>query len=118
MVNEDFTPGQNEEDILSVLSEGRGTPNLLKSKTGLNGQQIDYALNKLIAAGWVKKVTTGLYELKEDPRVPDESDVGDVDQLRSAVDDAREAHEELNGDDLAEALDRLDELVRDIDGDP
>ena len=28
----------------------------------------------------------------------------------------REAHEELNGDDLAEALDRLDELVRDIAG--
>lgn len=117
MVNEDFTPGQNEEDILSVLSEGRGTPNLLKSKTGLNGQQIDYALNKLIAAGWVKKVTTGLYELKEDPRA-DESEVSDIDQLRSAVDDARKAHEGLNGDDLAEALDRLEELVEELDGDP
>jgi len=41
-----------------------------------------------------------------------------IDELRNAVDDAREAHEELNGDDLAEALDLLAELVEELDGDP
>lgn len=68
MVNENYEPSRNEEYILDVLEEGRVTPYLLKERTGLNGQQIDYALNKLMAAGWVTKVTQALYELNEDPR--------------------------------------------------
>lgn len=32
----------------------------------MNDQQINYALNQLMTAGWVKRVTTGLYELVED----------------------------------------------------
>ena len=68
MVNEDYKPAQNEEWIIDVLEEGRANPKLLKDRTGLNDQQVNYALNQLRAAGWVKKVTTGLYELTADPR--------------------------------------------------
>lgn len=68
MVNEDYDPSENEEDILELLHEGRVTPKLIKDETGLNDQQVNYALNQLMAAGWVEKVTTGLYELTEDPR--------------------------------------------------
>lgn len=67
-MNEDYEPTDNEEDVLGVLKEGRATPKYIKDETGLNSQQIDYALNKLIAAGWVRKVTKGLYELVGDPR--------------------------------------------------
>ena len=68
MVNENYEPSRNEEYVLDTLKEGRATPYYLKECTGLNGQEIDYALNKLIAAGWVEKVTKALYELNEDPR--------------------------------------------------
>jgi len=68
MVNEDYDPPKNQEWVIEVLEEGRANPKLLKDRTGLNDQQVNYALNQLIAAGWVKKVTTGLYELEVDPR--------------------------------------------------
>ena len=70
-MNEDYTPSENEESVLRVLSEGRATPKYLKERTGLNNQQVNYALNQLIAAGWVLKVTGGLYELVGDPRSED-----------------------------------------------
>ena len=76
MVNEDYEPGENEADILDVLKEGRGrgepwgrvNPLYLRERTGLNKQQVNYALNQLMAAGWVQKVTDGLYEFVADPR--------------------------------------------------
>ncbi|WP_254523283.1 MarR family transcriptional regulator [Natrinema caseinilyticum] len=67
-MNEAYDPTTNEEDVLEILEEGRATPKYLKERTNLNDQQINYALNQLIAAGWVNKVTTGLYELEGDPR--------------------------------------------------
>lgn len=67
-MNEDYEPSDNEEYVLEVLREGRANPKHLKERTGLNDQQINYALNQLRAAGWVTKVTTGLYELVGDPR--------------------------------------------------
>lgn len=54
--------------VLDVLKEGRANPKWIKEKTGLNDQQVNYALNQLIAAGWVEKLTKGLYELRGDPR--------------------------------------------------
>jgi DNA-binding IclR family transcriptional regulator len=77
MVNEDYEPSNNEESILAVLKEGQNTrkpwgranPLYLREQTGLNKQQVNYALNRLIAAGWVKKLTEGLYELVVDPRI-------------------------------------------------
>ena len=76
MVNEDYEPSDNEENILELLKEGRDSgdpwgranPLYLRERTGLNKQQINYALNQLMAAGWVEKVTDGLYELVTDPR--------------------------------------------------
>lgn len=68
MVNEDYSPSEKEDRILACLKEGRVTPKLLKEEIDLNDQQVNYALNQLIAAGWVRKITTGLYELVEDPR--------------------------------------------------
>ena len=70
-MNEEYDPSDNEESVLRVLSEGRATPKYLKERTGLNNQQVNYALNQLIAAGWVSKVTGGLYELVADPRTED-----------------------------------------------
>ena len=76
MVNEGYNPAENEEAILDVMKEGRGTgvpwgrvnPLFLREQTGLNKQQVNYALKQLIAAGWVRKLTDGLYELVADPR--------------------------------------------------
>jgi len=67
-MNEDYTPAENEEEAIEVLKEGRANPKYLKKRTGLTNQQVNYALNQLIAAGWVQKITTGLYELVDDPR--------------------------------------------------
>ena len=68
MVNEDYDPSDNEEYVIDVLKDGRANPKWIKEKTGLNDQQVNYALNQLIAAGWVRKVTKGLYEFVADPR--------------------------------------------------
>ena len=76
MVNEGYNPTDNEKYILDVLIEdrdkdkpwGRANPLYLREQTGLNKQQVNYALNQLTAAGWVKKITEGLYELVADPR--------------------------------------------------
>ena len=68
MVNKSYSPSEKEERVLACLKEGRVTPKLLKEEFDLNDQQVNYALSQLIAAGWVRKVTTGLYELVEDPR--------------------------------------------------
>jgi len=76
MVNEDYDPGENEEYVLAVLKEGRDqnepwgrvNPLYIREQTDLNKQQVNYALNQLMAAGWVKKITDGLYEFAADPR--------------------------------------------------
>lgn len=76
MTNEKYTPSENEEKILNVLKEGRdesrpwgrANPLFLREKTGLNKQQVNYALRQLIAAGWINKITEGLYEFVDDPR--------------------------------------------------
>jgi DNA-binding IclR family transcriptional regulator len=76
MVNEDYTPSDNEKQILNVITEGRSqddpwgrvNPLYLRERTGMNKQQVNYALNQLRAAGWVQKVTDGLYEFVADPR--------------------------------------------------
>lgn len=81
MVNEAYEPTANEELIIDVLAEGRdmdepwgrANPLYLRERTGLNKQQVNYALNQLVAAGWVDKLTEGLYELAADPRIDHES---------------------------------------------
>ncbi|MDY7083328.1 MAG: winged helix-turn-helix domain-containing protein [Halobacteria archaeon] len=68
MVNQDYEPNQLDDEILRVLKEGRANPYLLREETEESKQLINHRLGKLVAAGWVRKVTTGLYELVEDPR--------------------------------------------------
>lgn len=67
-MNEEYEPSENEEQVIDVLKDGRATPKLIKEETDLNDQQINYGMNQLIAAGWVEKVSKGLYELRADPR--------------------------------------------------
>jgi len=69
MVNEDYEPSESDEWIIDVLAaEGRVNPYLLREETGLSKQAINERLKQLTAAGWVRKVTRGLYEFNEDPR--------------------------------------------------
>ncbi|WP_207891209.1 MarR family transcriptional regulator [Natrarchaeobius oligotrophus] len=115
-MNEDYDPTPNEDDVIEALHEGRVTPKLLKERTDLNDQQINYALNQLIAAGWVRKVTTGLYELKDDPR----EHVGDADEVLQRVVEELEnieaAFERGDPDAARDALERAQEAIS--DGDP
>jgi len=54
MTNEEYAPSENEEEILNVLKEGRGSsqpwgrvnPLFLREQTGLNKQQVNYALRQ------------------------------------------------------------------------
>lgn len=69
MVNENYSPTEKEEDVLDVLrEENRANPYLLRDETGLGKGDVNTALSNLRAAGWVVRVTRGLYEFVEDPR--------------------------------------------------
>lgn len=67
-VNEDYRPDKHDEQVLEVLKDGRANPLHLREKTGLRKQRVNDSLERLQSAGWVRKVTRGLYELVEDPR--------------------------------------------------
>jgi hypothetical protein len=76
-LNEDHTPGDAEEAVLGIFKqerehygESRMTPQLIRDRLdgGQSRQSINYALGQLVAAGWVRKLTDGLYEFVEDPR--------------------------------------------------
>jgi len=69
MVNRDYTPTETEEDVLEVLEEEwRVNPYLIRERTGHGKGAVNTALTRLTSAGWLKKVTRGLYEFVEDPR--------------------------------------------------
>jgi len=68
MVNRDYEPSNGEEQVLDVLRDGRANPLYIREQTGLEKGNVEYFLSQLTTAGWVRKLTTGLYELKEDPR--------------------------------------------------
>ena len=69
MVNADYEPTADEDQILSVIEEEtRVNPYLLRERTGLDKGSVNTALTRLTSAGWVRKVTRGLYEYVDDPR--------------------------------------------------
>ena len=112
----DYQPDETERKVLDLLrEEHRANPMRIREQTDVRKQYVNDALTQLRKAGVVEKVNRGLYE-----HVPEADDdyTPLSERLQNIVDDAREAHEELNGDDLAEALDRLAELVEELDGDP
>lgn len=67
-LNTEFEPLEDDEKVLEVLRDGRANPMLIREKTDLSKQRVYDALQRLVSAGWVRKVTRGLYELAEDPR--------------------------------------------------
>jgi predicted transcriptional regulator of viral defense system len=68
LVNEEYEPTDADERVLEVLAEGRANPLLIRETTGLRKQRVNDSLDRLTSAGWVRKVTRGLYELVGDPR--------------------------------------------------
>ena len=59
----------SDHAIIAALEDGRATPAALVDWTNLSKQTIHNRLNVLTAAGHVEKIhTSGLYELKDDPR--------------------------------------------------
>jgi biotin operon repressor len=68
IVNRDYKPSDHDEQVIQVLKRGRANPLHIREETGLSKQRVNDALDRLRSAGWVLKVTRGLYELVEDPR--------------------------------------------------
>ena len=57
---------QIDTDILDVLRDGRATPKYLTEQTDHERYEIQRRLEILCAAGRAEKVSTGLYEIKND----------------------------------------------------
>lgn len=76
VVNENYSPGEREEEILELLKEGRDeskpwgrvNPKYVTERTDMRRQYVNRALSSLEDAGWVQKLATGLYEFVDDPR--------------------------------------------------
>lgn len=73
MVNPEFEPTDEEEAVLDVMrEEWRANPYLIRERADLGKGTVNTALTRLTSAGWVRKVTRGLYEFVDDPRTPSE----------------------------------------------
>lgn len=70
MLNDQYKPSSdNEEAILDALKEGgRLRPINIAERTGKTMSANNHYMRRLIAAGWVKEVEEGLYEIAYDPR--------------------------------------------------
>lgn len=68
MVNEDYEVNDTDEDVLCVLKVRASNPYHIRAETGHSRQTVQNSLTRLQSAGWVRKVTKGLYELVCDPR--------------------------------------------------
>lgn len=76
MVNEDYEPGETEEQILELLKQGRSqgepwgytTPAHVRDELGIEKGNDSFHLRQLANAGWIRKVTRGFYRFVEDPR--------------------------------------------------
>ena len=82
MVNEDYEPSDEEEQILDVFKDGRdeggpwgyATPRHLREVTETKKGNVEYYLRQLTSAGWLKKVTRGFYRFVDDPREDNNGD--------------------------------------------
>jgi len=99
--------------VLNELQDGRGTPTFIAERTDTDRSYVSQRLKRLSEHGHVDRLETGLYELVDDPRPGTETEdtTVDVDALRDALADAQHAHEQLNGDDLEAALDRMEAIL-------
>ena len=76
MPNQDYEPDDDdEEQILQVLKdEGRANPLRIREQTDIRKEYVSRKLDNLVRAGWVRRVTRGLYEFAADPRDVEDSD--------------------------------------------
>jgi len=107
-----------DREVLELLADGRrANPYLIREQTGLDKGDTNTALVRLSRAGYVEQVTRGLYEVTS--KGLDELGVADpdLDAIRDAVRDAREAYEDVDGDGVGDAIARLEGLtgVEDVD---
>jgi hypothetical protein len=90
MVNRDYTPTDTEDDIIDVMrEERRANPYLIRQQTDLGKGDVNTALSNLTSAGWVRKVTRGLYEFVEDPRTGGTQDT--MEKAEELLDEVEEA---------------------------
>lgn len=67
MANQDFQPTDQQQQVIEVFREEyRANPRRVRDVTGLEKQRINEALNALMHAGWIDKISRGLYELTYD----------------------------------------------------
>jgi len=111
----------NEVDtaLLDYLREGRATPRVLNQwivddglRDELSTGYVNQRLRRLEEHDHLRNLGGGLYELVDDPRGDTPSSEGvDVDELLDALADARDAYENVNGDGIEDALDRMEEIL-------
>lgn len=99
MVNEDYDPDAVEDAVMAVLRrEQRANPYLIREQTDdISKQAINNALRNLCAAGWVTKVTRGLYDYVDDPRAGDGAERADAAHTRRECGVVSRAREALSG---------------------
>lgn len=76
MPNEDYDPTEKDEQVLDALKQGRrqgdpwgrANPKWLVEQTDLDKGNVEFCLRNLSSAGWVTRVSRGLYEFVADPR--------------------------------------------------
>jgi len=66
---DDLAPA--DEEILTMLREGRVTAPFVAEETGYSLQYVRERLNRMVEHDNVRKVYDGLYELIDDPREED-----------------------------------------------
>ena len=79
MVNDRYSPTDNDEKVLSALKKGRDSgepwgranPRWLIDETGLSKSNVEFCLRSLHDAGWIHRPSRGLYEFVSDPREED-----------------------------------------------
>jgi len=76
-MNHKHDPNQTEERVLAIFkhereqyNQARMTPQLIRQRIDedFSKQNLNYALQRLLAAGWISQPAPGLYEYHEDPR--------------------------------------------------
>ncbi|WP_435065906.1 hypothetical protein [Halobaculum sp. EA56] len=100
-----------DRQLLDELAEGRGTPKFLSERISTDRSYVSQRLKRLSEHDHIEKLETGLYELVDDPRHDAAEDDVDLEALRAALLEAKSAHADVRGDDLAEALDRALKLL-------
>ena len=83
MVNERFTPTENQERVLDVFKKDReasdepwgyANPMTIRLETAMKKQRVNDALGSLVDAGWIEQhhvddeAVRGLYRFVKDPR--------------------------------------------------